>query len=124
MENHALDKDGIFEYAKKNFSSLPEYLWSSDPDAAVLRHTDNNKWYALIMRIAKSKLGEESDEKVDILNIKCDPLLIGSLIHNEGYFPAYHMNKQHWISVCLDGSVADNEILNLLNLSYELTKRR
>lgn len=119
-----LDRNGIFKYAEDRFGSKAEYLWSSDPDSAILRHNDNAKWYALIMNISKSKLGLNSTEKIDVLNVKCDTLLIGSLLHNNGYFPAYHMNKQHWISISLDGSVADEEILNLINLSYDMTKSK
>lgn len=117
-------KNIVLKYARENFGSQPEYLWASDPDSAILRRGDNSKWYAVLMRIEKNKLGINSSEKIDVLNVKCDPLLIGSLLHNEGYFPAYHMNKQHWISIILDGTVPENEILDLLNLSFTMTKRR
>lgn len=117
-------KDDIFKYAKETFNSEPEYLWANDPDSAVLRHIDNNKWYAIIMNIAKSKLGSSSNEKIDILDVKCDPMLIGSLLHNDGYFPAYHMNKQNWITITLDGSVPKEEIFNFMHLSFELTKKK
>ncbi len=72
--------------------------------------------------VEKNKLGIDSDDRVDILDVKCDPILIGSLIQNEGYFPAYHMNKTHWITILLDGSVPKEEIFNLIDLSYDLTK--
>ncbi len=117
-------KDTIFKYAEENFGSKPEYLWASDPESAILRHRDNSKWYAVIMNISKIKLGICCEDKIDVLNVKCEPLFIGSLLHNEGYFPAYHMNKQHWISIILDGSVPEDEILKLLNLSFNMTKRR
>lgn len=117
-------KNDIFKYAEKNFGTKPEYLWTSDPDSAVLRHSDNSKWYALVMTVAKSKLGLDSDEKIDVLNVKCDPLLTGSLLHNKGYFTAYHMNKQHWITISLDGSVPKEEIIHLMHMSFDMTAKK
>lgn len=114
-------RDKIFEYTKDTFGTNPEYLWQKTPDTAVLRHSENKKWYAIIMDIPKRKLGIDSDEFVDIINVKCDPVLIDSLIKNKGYFRAYHMNKTKWISVLLDGTVALDEIISMINLSYELT---
>ena len=60
----------------------------------------------------------------DVVNIKCDPALVGSLRNRTGYFPAYHMNKENWISILLDGSVSRDEIQKLITLSYELTSTR
>lgn len=73
------------------------------------------------MRVSKSKFGIKSDNAVDILNLKSDPILIGSLRLKEGVFPAYHMNKEKWIAIFLDGTVPKNEICDLLDLSYDLT---
>lgn len=71
--------------------------------------------------MSKSKFGIKSDNAVDILNLKSDPILIGSLRLKEGFFPAYHMNKEKWITIFLDGTVPKNEICDLLDLSYDLT---
>lgn len=91
---------------------------------AVLRHKDNNKWYGLIMEVGRDKLGMTGDGEVDVLNVKCEPILIGSLRMQEGFFPAYHMNKDSWISILLEGPVADEEIKNLLDLSYKMTVQK
>ncbi len=111
----------ILKYAKENFNTEPDHPWEKYPEHIVLRHKDNFKWYALLMEVSKDKLGLCGDENVDILNIKCDPILIGSLLDNNGYLPAYHMNKEHWITIVLDGSVSSDEIFNLLNMSFEMT---
>lgn len=111
----------IFEYVKETFGTTPEYLWQKTPDTAVLRHSENNKWYANIMDIPKRKLGIDSDEIADIINVKCDPILISSLLNNKWYFPAYHMNKTYWISILLDKTVDLEEVISLINFSYELT---
>lgn len=58
---------------------------------------------------------------MDVLNVKSDPLLIGSLRGQDGYFPAYHMNKEKWLSIQLGKPELDDAIKDLLSLSYELT---
>lgn len=115
-----MNRNELFEWIKDRFGSEPEYLWVKFPNFAVFRNR-NGKWYAAVMDISKRKLGLEEDEIIDILNVKCDPLLIGSLRLKEGYFPAYHMNKDKWISIALSGKVDDDEIRSLVELSFELT---
>jgi len=61
---------------------------------------------------------------VDIMNVKCDPLLAGTLLMEKGVFPAYHMSKGSWVSVALDGSVDDEQIKWLIKMSFDLTKTR
>ncbi len=105
----------------------PEYLWSSSPDSAVFRHTENGKWFGVLMRVSAEKLprlretGTGGTEFVNILNLKCEPELAAALAAGKrGIFPAYHMNKTHWISVCLNGSVSEEELDSLIELSFEL----
>ena len=73
------------------------------------------------MDVPKSKLGLRGDGMIDVVNLKCDSVLIGSLRLEKGIFPAYHMSKDKWISVALDGSIDDEQIKMLLDMSYELT---
>lgn len=73
---------------------------------------------------AQGKLGLQGEGILEIVNLKCDPVLVGSLRSEPGFFPAYHMNKENWISVALDGSVPDSKIKMLLDLSYDATNRR
>lgn len=120
------DRQSLFDYAYESYGTCPEYLWERDLNSAVLRHSgnENDKWYAVVMRIPRSKLGLNNDEPADILVIKSSPALIGSLIDNVKYFRAYHMNKEHWLTVMLDGSVPQSEVFDLLNLSFELTAKK
>lgn len=117
-------KSNILRYAKEKFNTDPEYLWIKSPNSAILRHCDNSKWYALITNISKKKLGMTEEEFTDILNVKCDPLLICSLLNDKGFFPAYHMNKKNWITILLDGSVSEDKIFKLLASSFELTNKK
>ncbi len=73
------------------------------------------------MRVAADKLGQPGTEKLEILNVKSSPLLIGSLREELGFLPAYHMNKDHWVTILLDGSVPFAKIQDLLAWSYEQT---
>lgn len=115
--------DEILEYVKEKYQSKPEYLWKKTPDYFVLRHNDNTKWYAAIMYIPKKFIGINDDEKIYVINLKCDPVMVGFLIDNSTIFPAYHMNKKHWITVILDGSMEINEIYSLIDSSWNLTKK-
>ena len=113
-------KDALFSFVNEHYGIEPDYPFSDDA-SAVLRHPENRKWFALVMRVSKSKFGIKSDNAVDILNLKSDPILIGSLRLKDGFFPAYHMNKENWITAVLDGSAPDAQIQTLLAMSYDMT---
>lgn len=115
-----MERKELFEWAKETYGTEPDYPWNDWN--CVLRHKHNNKWYALVMEIEERKLGLDGNRVVDVLNVKCDPILIGSFRTQPGFFPAYHMNKDKWISIILDGTVSADEIKNLVALSYKLTE--
>ena len=114
-----MDRQRIFQWVKQEYHTEPDYPWADEN--AVLRHKKNNKWYALIMKVGCSKLGLQGEDTVDVVNVKCEPMLIGSLLAQTGFHPAYHMNKDKWITVRLDGSVPEDKIKNLIALSYQMT---
>jgi predicted DNA-binding protein (MmcQ/YjbR family) len=112
----------VFEHVRLQYGTEPDYPWHDWN--AVLRHEDNNKWYAVILEVSRDKLGLLGIDEIDVLNVKCDPILIGSLRTQDGFHPAYHMNKDKWITIRLDGSVSEETIINLIGISYELTKSK
>lgn len=116
-----MERKELFEWVKETYGTEPDYPWNDWN--CVLRHKHNNKWFALIMEIDEKKLGIDSERVIDVLNVKCDPLLIGSLRMKEGFYPAYHMNKDKWVSVIMDGTVPADEIKELIKLSYNLTEK-
>ena len=118
MNDH-LQSERIIKHLQDAYGTEPEHLWAQYPTYSVFRHPLSRKWYAIIMDIPKSRLGLEGDEPVTVLNLKCSPLMVGSLLSEPGFFPAYHMNKTSWISVLLDGTVPDEKIVPLLELSYD-----
>jgi predicted DNA-binding protein (MmcQ/YjbR family) len=95
--------------------------WPRHPNHEVFRHPGNQKWFALMMEVPGEKLGLPEREMLDILNLKCDPVLIASLRGTPGLLPAYHMNKENWITAVLDGSAPDAQIQTLLAMSYDMT---
>lgn len=124
MENKQIgaNRKDVFDFAKEKFGQSPEYLWQKFPDYAVLRCTDNKKWYAVIGSVEKFKIGLKGAGKTDVLVIKCDPQARDVLLHEKGIIPAYHMNKERWISAVLDGSVRKELVLGLIEESFDLVK--
>ena len=105
-----MNREELEAYILNHYSTEPDYPWADTPRAAVFRHAGNRKWFALVMEVPRDKLGLAGAEKLDIVNFKCDPILIASLRGEPGIFPAYHMNKSSWITAALDGSVSTETI--------------
>ncbi len=107
-------------YLSETYSAMGDHPWMTQPDYTAFRHA-NQKWFAVVMKIPKEKVGLAGKDSLDVVNLKCDPLLIGSLVSEPGVFPAFHMNKEHWITVALDGSAADDKLRMLADISFTLT---
>ena len=85
---------------------------------------EKNKWYALLSYVEYNKLNKNTDitTKVKILNVKYPTDNILDIIDNQNIFPAYHMNKKHWISIVLDKNIKLETIKELIDISYSLVK--
>ena len=105
------------------YNTTPDYPFEDDFETAVLRHSDNRKWYAIVMRVSRRKFGFESDEVIDVVNLKQPTEIFGSFGAGDGVYPAYHMNKLHWISVLLPNA-PDDIVQFLTNVSFEATKAK
>lgn len=114
-------KEDILQFALEQYGTQPEYLWKKYPGYAVLRREDNKKWYGVIMDVPRARLGLTGEGRADILDIKCGPVLGSSLRMSEGFLQAYHMNRESWITVLLDGTVEKDTVLSLLEISFEIT---
>ena len=118
-----MKKQEFFELCSSLYGTSPDYPFDDWMESAVFRHSDNNKWYAIILRVSRRKFGIDSDELIDVVNLKLPTEMFGSFGASEGVYPAYHMNKLHWISVLLPD--APNEVVQfLLNASFEATKTK
>ncbi len=114
-----MTRQALLDYAAEVYGDAPDFPWAGDD--AVLRHPEDRRWYGLLMSVGRDKLGLPGPGSVDVLTVKCDPIVIGSLREREGAHPAYHMNKDRWVTLRLDGSVPDETIKEALAMSYELT---
>lgn len=114
-------KQEFLSYCSGTYNTSPDYPFDEDFETAVLRHADNRKWYALVMRVSRRKFGFDSDEVVDVVNLKLPTEMFGSFGTADGVYPAYHMNKLHWISVLLLDAPED-VVRFLVNVSFEATK--
>ena len=112
----------IITYVKNKYGDELEFLWEKSPKNAVVRRKSSNKWYAVILTVSKRKLNLDSDEIIEVINLHNTVEEIKKLIDNKRYFPAYHMNKKYWCTICLDGTVELKEIYKLIDISYELAK--
>ena len=112
----------IMTQVQEKYGNQLEYLWEKSPDTAVLRHESNKKWYAVWMKISWDKLEKGREGQVEVVNLKHDQ--VADLLSNKGIYPAFHMNKRYWISVVLDDTLLDEEVLELIERSWNLTSKK
>lgn len=116
-----MTKQQLLEYCFNSYGTSPDYPFDEDFETAVLRHVDNRKWYAIVMKVSRRKFGFDNDEVIDVANLKLPTEMFGSFGAADGVYPAYHMNKLHWISVLLPDA-PDDIVQFLVNVSFEATK--
>ena len=112
----------IVTQVQEKYGNQLEYLWEKSPDTAVLRHEGNQKWYAVWMKISWGKLEKGREGQVEAVNLKYDQ--VADLLSSKGIYPAFHMNKCYWISVALDDTLSDEEVLKLIEKSWNLTLKK
>ena len=116
-----MNRAELIAYIAEQYGVTPDSPWADSPEYEVFRHGGSKKWFALIMNIPRAKLDPAGEGNIDVVNLKCDTTLIGSLTRERGVFPAWHMSKTHWITVALDGSADADLIKMLLDASFFLT---
>jgi len=112
----------IDDYFKKEYDVNVEFPWDIEHEAGIYRSKLNNKWYAIIMRIKYIKLGIDSNELVEVMNVKNDN--VSNIIDNSTIFSCYHMSKKHWISIPLDNRLSDEKIIELIKESVRLIDKK
>ena len=113
----------LMEYCERKFGTEPEAPWEDSPDAYTFKTAKRNKWYALFMTIPYKSLGLVAKGALDVVNIKLPPEKILDLIDRVHFYPAYHMNKKHWITIVLDKEVDEPLVQQLLEESYGLVEK-
>ena len=112
----------IMALVQEKYGNQLAYLWEKSPDTAVLRHEDNQKWYAILMRIPWDRLDKGREGLVEAVNLKHDQ--VADLLSQDGIYPAFHMNKRYWISIPLDDTLTDEKVLELFERSWFLTSKK
>lgn len=112
--NLTMKKEKVINYCLSFKHVYKDYPFS-DPNWCVIRHKENKKVFAWIF---------EKDNHVWV-NVKCDKEWI-SFWRNafKSVVPAYHLNKEHWNSIILDGTIPVNDIQIMIGNSYDLTLKK
>lgn len=113
----------IIRYVREKYGDELEFLWEKFPDNAIWRRKDNEKWYGALLTVKASKLALDGDSMIEILDLRIKTEDIEATIDNKSFFMGYHMNKKHWYTLLLDGSIPTDEICRRIDESYLLTKK-
>ena len=113
----------VVKHIKSEYGANPEFLWPDRyPSYAVFRHDNNKKWFALVATISSKSLGLKEDKAIDVINLKFDKNQTYDFAETSDHiFPAYHMNKNNWITILLDGTLPNEMIFNLIEKSFLLS---
>lgn len=114
----------VIRYIKDSYNDDLEYLWEKFPDNAVWRNKKNKKWYGILLIISERKLKIESDKRIEIIDLRYSKDRIKEIVDNKKIFAGYHMNKNNWITIKLDGSVKTETIFELIDESYNLSLKK
>lgn len=105
---------------REHYGAEPEFLWKSLPECAALRVSGKRPWFAVVGRVGRDKFGLEGEGVVEVINLKDEPSAVRERIAEGVAYPAYHMNKQHWYTLFLDGRMPDDEVAALIEKSYAI----
>ncbi len=118
-----MTREAFLAHCRAIYGTEPDFPFDGDWDTAVLRHGNSRKWYALVMQVSRRKFDQPREDPVPVVNLKLPAELQGSFGTADGVYPAYHMNKLHWVSVLLPD--ASDDVLCLLTAaSYEATRTK
>ena len=113
----------IVDYVYKKYGDELEFLWDDSPDSAISRRKETGKWYLIIMSVKASKIGLAGEDKIEVMNLHAEPSEVERLLDGVHFFPAYHMNKKHWLTIPLDERVKSEKIFEMIDNSYRLAKK-
>lgn len=126
-------KNSFFQHSQTNrlmhqiylqYGDNPVFPWESHSAYGVFKNPDSKKWYALIMNINKNKLDKKLDGEIEVVNIKLKEENVAKLQKEQGFYPAYHMNKKSWITITLDDTISDNLLYTLIDESHSFTIKK
>jgi O-6-methylguanine DNA methyltransferase len=110
----------LVTYIREKYDIAPERPWMRYPENMTFKEKLSDKWFALIMPVARKKLGLCGEGTIVVVNVKAEPDFIGMISQTAGYQPGYHMNKRHWLTVFLDGTVPKRQVFDRVDESFLL----
>jgi predicted DNA-binding protein (MmcQ/YjbR family) len=116
----AMTLQELHEYMASHYGAESDHPIKEEHSITVFMRPDNKKWFAATKNIGCKSLGIDRAGRIDILNVKLDPRVVATLRVREGFMPAWYMNQNSWVTILLDGSVADEEIREYLDMAYAL----
>lgn len=115
----------IIDYIYNKFGDKPEFLWSKTPRNAVFRRYDNKKWYSAILTTKAKSIGINSENIVELIDLRVPLNLPSQIIDYKNFFPAYHMNKNNWITINLsDCDFPIENIFTFIDVSYDIAGKK
>ena len=118
-----MNKLELKEHILNTYGISSDTPFKDDDITEVFRHQNNRKWFGIMMDISKRTLGINEEGEITVINLKADFNMISSLLYEKGFYPAYHMNKEHWISVAIEEAETE-KIKLLVDISYEKTMQK
>ena len=110
----------IDKLIKDKYNVEAEFLWNKFPGFGVYRNIRSNKWFGIIMNIPKNKIVGDDEKEIEVLNVNLD-LASSIYLKQKGIYPSYHMNKKNWVSIILDDTLNDEDIMNLIQISFDIS---
>lgn len=113
----------VIDYIGETYLAEPEFLWARTPEDAIFRESASGKWFAVLITVKLRSLGIDEDGVIEIINLKDSPAVIDKLLDGERYLAGFHMNKKHWYTIKLDGTVPMEEIFRRIDTSHSCLRK-
>ena len=96
-----MNREFVFNLCKERYGTEPDYPFNDKYNSAVLRHSDTRKWYGIILNVSSKVFGLSGEEKLDVINLKIDPIMMGSFLQEKGIFRSIICQKPVGYLCCL-----------------------
>ncbi len=110
----------IIKYIKDKYNDELEFLWEKFDDNGIWRNKNNKKWYAALLTVKATYFNIDSNDIIEVIDLRYEKGKTSNIIDNKKVFPGYHMNKSSWITIKLDGSMDNLELFKLIDNSYNI----
>ena len=108
----------------QKYGDKPEFLWEQYPGCGIFRNPNTQKWYAAILNVEGSKITEHKKGIIEVIDLKLSQEHAAEIVKLPNYYAGYHMNKKYWISIILDDSISDKNIMELIKESHKYSNHK